>query len=267
MKSRVLGCLLACTLSACGETVELNGVPDAAGVVPTRDSASASSSVDEDAAVHDGPDAGSPFPALDSASPPGVDFDARTPSGSGPRITVNPTVYRFYPGTAMMAYPFRAANLSPNDIDAADCDAGILLQFNLTISGLPTTDTIQVWAGTTDCSQTSARELGAGPYCRQVAPPGTFGNSSQAFGSIYARNIVRFLASSTDANELDAVTSVPGPSVCQPLGSPSACVVPLNLYFLYFPAGVGSGGTPDSYTVYSQPVLVSPPSGGVCPGG
>ena len=180
-----------------------------------------------------------------------------TSSGSGPQITINPTVYRFYPGTAMKPYSFRAANLNPNDINFQDCDDDIILQFNLTISGLPTTDSIQVWAGTTDCSQSSARELGDGPYCWQVAPPGTFGNVSQEFGNIYARNITRYIGTSTAAAEFDSVDSVPGPGACHTQTTSGG--VALTLYFLYMPAGAGSGGTPDSYATYGQTVdMVGP---------
>ncbi len=173
--------------------------------------------------------------------------DGGSSSGSGPQITINPTVYRFGPnGTT--AYPFRAANLNPNDINFQDCNDDIVLQFNLSIAGLPTTDTLEVWAGATDCSQSSAREVGDGPYCWQVAQPGAFANSAVSIGNIYARNITRFIGTSTADNEFDNVTSVPGPAACHTQTTSGA--VALSLYFLYMPAGVGSGGTPDSYVTY-----------------
>jgi hypothetical protein len=184
--------------------------------------------------------------------------DGGSSSGNGPQITINPVINRYYPGgTDTKLYPFRSANMNPNDINFQDCNDNIVLQFNLSISGLPTTDEIQVWAGTTDCSQSSAREPGVGPYCWQVAPPGTFGNSMQEYGNIYARNITRFIGTTTADNEFDPIGTVPGPEACHTQTTSGA--VQLTLYFLYMPPGVGSGGTPDSYVTYGQNVdMVGP---------
>jgi hypothetical protein len=216
------------------------------------------------------PDAGDGTKDAGADEPSNVSEDSAAPSeppGDGPSITINPVISRYYPGgTDTKLYPFRPANEEPNWIDAQDCDDDIVLQFNLSIGGLPTTDTIQVWAGSTDCSQSSARQPGPGPYCWQVVPPGTFGNSMQGYGNIDARNIVRFLGSSTNGAELDAVSSDPGPSVCQPLGPvTSPCDLPLTLYFMYMPPGVGSGGTPDSYVTFDIGVFgAAPGDGGAC---
>jgi hypothetical protein len=184
-------------------------------------------------------------------------FDAgSTSTGSGPSITISPTVYRFYPN-GVTSYPVRDANVNPNDINFRDCDDNIALQFNLTISGLPTTDTIEVWAGTTDCSVASARELGDGPYCWQVAPPGTFANSQQEYGLIYARNITRFIGTTTADNEFESVSTIPGPEACHTQTTSGS--VALTLYFLYMAPGSSSADAPASYTTYGQNVdMVGP---------
>ncbi len=213
-------------------------------------------------------DVGADAPSAPSADS-GIPHEPTPTSCSGPSITIDPVVNRYYPGgTDTEPYPFRPANEEPNWLDAQDCEDDIVLQFNLSISCLPTTDTIEVWAGTTDCSQSSARQPGNGPYCWQVVPPGTFGNSMQEYGNVYARNIVRFLGTSTSGAELDPVSSDPGPSVCQPLGPvTSPCDLPLTLYFMYMPPGVGSGGTPDSYVTYDMGVFgAAAGDGGTCGG-
>jgi hypothetical protein len=183
-----------------------------------------------------------------------------------PLITINPVVNRYWPGGQDTPYPLRPANEEPSWLDGQDCQDDIVLQFNLSIACLPTTDTIEVWAGTTDCSQPSARKLGGGPYCWQVARPGTFGNSSEEYGNISARNIVRFFGASTSGAELDAVSGDPGPSVCQPLGPvTSPCDLPLTVYFMYMPSGVESGRTPDSYVTYDLGVFgAAAGDGGAC---
>src|SRR5579863_4026474 len=75
---------------------------------------------------------------------------------SGLGITINPTVQR-YTTTKSAMYPFRAQNLNPNDINFKDCSDNIVLEFQLFETGLPTIDTLQIWAGPTDCTQQSAR--------------------------------------------------------------------------------------------------------------
>jgi hypothetical protein len=67
-------------------------------------------------------------------------------------IGVSSTVPRFSPGpeTSANAYPLRQQNLSPTWINYKDCQDDINLEFTLHVSGLPCTDTLQVWAGTVD---------------------------------------------------------------------------------------------------------------------
>jgi hypothetical protein len=268
MKTRALlrMAMMACALGGCGGIADLNGddAGDGGHEGISNDSSTKVPSDDADSA----PTTPDGAPTTPDSAPSSADSGFEScpaPTDSRPSICINPTVYRFYPdGTS--PYMFRAANEDPNTIDLQDCDDNIALQFNLTISGLPTTDTIEVWAGTTDCSQPSAREAGAGPYCWQVAPPGTFANSQQEYGLIYARNITRFIGVSNPSDELDAVSGVPGSSACADVGPlTSECVTPIDLYFLYMPPGVGSGGTPDAYTVYPQAVSSLPSDGGPCP--
>jgi len=173
-------------------------------------------------------------------------------SSSGVGISVSGTVYRFTPNG--QAYNFRAANLNPNDISFQDCEDNIYLEFTLIESGLPTTDTIEVWAGTTDCSQSTARESATGgPYCWQVAPYGAFANSNTVSGKIYARNITQYIDDTTTTH-FTPPTQVPGPAACRTQTTSGS--VGISLYFLFV---MNDGITADSSTVYGQNVdMVGP---------
>jgi hypothetical protein len=173
-------------------------------------------------------------------------------SSSSMGISINPTVKRFYPD-GVTSYNFRAANFNPNDINFQDCNDNIILQFSLNLTGLPTTDTIEVWAGSTDCSQSSAREESTGPYCWQVAQRGGFANSITSVGNIYVRNITQYLDNATTLHPYP-VTSVPNIDACHTQTTSGA--VQLSLYFIFLS---NDGITADTYTTYGQNVdMVGP---------
>src|SRR5580692_3849290 len=95
---------------------------------------------------------GAALVALGSLSPRSA--DAQT----CPNITFNlgSTEPRFY-SDEKTPYPFiRPQNLDPTAINYKDCADDITIEFTLLIGNLPCTDTVQVWAGTTDCTQTTA---------------------------------------------------------------------------------------------------------------
>jgi len=171
---------------------------------------------------------------------------------NGLSITINGVVNRFYPnGTT--SYNFRAANLNPYDINFQDCSDDIILQFYLTLGGLPTTDTLQVWAGSTDCSQPSARETGSGPYCWQVASRGEFADTMTSSGNIYVRNITQYLDDTTTGH-FAPVTEVPGIGACHTQTTSGA--VALSLYFMFI---ANDGITVDDSLTYGQNVdMVGP---------
>ena len=173
-------------------------------------------------------------------------------SSSGLGITINPTVWRFHPD-GVTPYNFRAANFNPADINFQDCSDNIILQFSLYLTGLPTTDTIEVWAGSTDCTQSSAREESTGPYCWQVAPRGGFANSMTSVGNIYARNITQYLDNATTLHPAP-ITSVPGIDACHTQTTSGS--VQLSLYFIFL---ANDGISVDAYATYGQNVdMVGP---------
>lgn len=248
--------LVACSLSACGGSVALDDPQD--GGAPMGSS--------QDGRVTTTSDSGSstttPAVPTGSADAAAIDVQAcNAASSSGLGLTVSGVVYRFKPNGA--SYSFRPANEEPNWIDTQDCDDNIYLEFTLVESGLPTTDTIQVWAGTIDCSESTAR-MGStgGPYCWQVASPGQFAPSQTATGKIYVRDILQYL-DATSSPHFSPPTSVPGASACDVTSSLGDCSVPINLYFLFV---ANDGFTADSCTAYPTAAINAPGDGGTCPG-
>jgi MYXO-CTERM domain-containing protein len=129
-------------------------------------------------------------------------------------------------------YPLRPQNENPTWIDEKDCKDDIRLDFTVLMSGLPCTDTIQVWAGTTDCTQVSARQANSGAtHCWPVTAPGTFAMSATATADIRAQDIVHYIT-----NPEPPTIYAPGDvTACQSLvgGGPSRCGgVSLGLYFM-----------------------------------
>jgi len=167
-------------------------------------------------------------------------------------LSLSGAVYRYYPD-GHTAYNFRAANLNPQDINFQDCSDDIILQFSLSVTGLPTTDTLEVWAGSTDCSQTTARQTGSGPYCWQVAPRGAFANANPTTGQIHVRNLTQYVDDTT-VGHFAPVTSVPGPAACHTQTTSGA--VALSLYFMFIR---NDGITADAVLSYGQNIdMVGP---------
>jgi hypothetical protein len=172
-------------------------------------------------------------------------------------ITVVPPVNRYKPGgpdTAANQYPLRADNLDPNAINYADCNADIRLQFNLTVAGFPCTDTMQVWVGTTDCTQLSARQTTSGsPRCWPVAVNQPLAESFSL--DIRAQDIVAFIS-----NAEPPVTYVAqGIDACHSQDEPG--VVALNVTFMAMEAdGQTVDGTTTPYQLNAALVGPAPPT-------
>jgi len=193
--------------------------------------------------------------ALGVTTPARAQLEGGT-SSYGVALTTQ-TVYRFYPdGTA---YPFRAANLNPNDINFQDCEDNIVLQFNLTESGIGSTgspDILQIWAGTTDCTQPTARAGAESPFCWQVYPA-TEPILNETV-NIYARSLTRYI-------DTTLVTVPNGGNPIIGAGQPeTAChtqtssgEVAITIYFMFLP-NTGDA-TPDASTSYGLNVdMVGP---------
>jgi hypothetical protein len=180
----------------------------------------------------------------------------------GISITVSPTVPRYYPGgdTRANEYPYRPQALNPNDINYQDCISDINLEFTITIEGLSgCTDTIQVWAGPTDCTMTQARERNSGEaQCWPVAQIGAFATEQTSTANIRAQDIVAHLSDSSTA-PLPISYTPAGPSACESQDAPGS--VGLTIDFMAMePDDVTVDGTSGVYTLNGDLVGPYPPT-------
>jgi hypothetical protein len=151
-------------------------------------------------------------------------------------------------------YPLRPDNLDPTAINYSDCAADIHLQFNLNVQGLPCSDTMQVWVGTTDCTQLSARQTTSGsPRCWPVKTSVLLSQTLEV--DIRAQDIVGFIS-----NAEPPVTYQPqGIAACHSQDEPG--VVALNIAFMAMEAdGQTVDGTTTPYTLNAALVGPSPPT-------
>lgn len=173
-------------------------------------------------------------------------------------ISVNQVVPRYVGATDSNAdlFPYRAQNLQPSWINYNDCSSNIRLQFTITVSGLPCSDTIQVWAGTTDCTQVSARQANSGAtHCWPVTPTGAFAMQASSTGDIRAQDIVAFVTNP----EPPTIYSPSGVGACQSQASPGG--VSLSMYFMAIEAdGQTVDGTAAEYDFGADLVGPYPPS-------
>jgi hypothetical protein len=158
-------------------------------------------------------------------------------SGSSYGISLASTVVqRYYPNSDTKLYPFRNANLNPNDINYQDCEDDIHLVFNLIESGGSTTsspDILEIWAGTTDCTQTTARSGAESPFCWQVAGGQQFVLNAQV--DIYARVLTRYVDSTLNAVPNGGATISPSQPESACHTQTSTGQVALNIYFMFLP--------------------------------
>ena len=179
-------------------------------------------------------------------------------------MSANPLVNRYVGrrDTTANLFPLRPQNQNPTWIDHNDCEDDIRLQFTVLMGGLPCTDTIQVWAGTTDCTQVSARQANSGAtHCWPVIAPGALAMSATATADIRAQDIVHYIT-----NPVPPTIYTPGDvTACESLvgAGPSRCGgVSLGLYFMAIEAdGETVDGTSARYDVGAEFAL---PDGGSC---
>jgi MYXO-CTERM domain-containing protein len=153
-------------------------------------------------------------------------------------LSADGIVNRYYsgPDIAANAAPLRPANEQPRWIDEQDCEENIHLQFDVTASGLPCADLVQVWVGPTDCTQLIARQSSSGSSrCWPVSDAVPISESFTV--DIRAQDIVAWLSSESPPTEY----SFQGASACSVLAS-CGSGGPLQLYFMAVEA---SGQTVD----------------------
>ncbi len=177
--------------------------------------------------------------------------DAGAGSATGASISPLLAVPRFMPGSSAAA-PAHLNDFSPAAINYTDCADQIDLQLTLDLSGAPANDEIQVWAGagSADCTETSARTgtSNSSPTtfpgrCWPAAPPGTFApTGSSATARLHVLDLVSYIgqpAPPITYADVQAQVLAKGKALCQPHATTGA--VPLNIYFIFVPAGSGTG--------------------------
>ncbi len=132
-------------------------------------------------------------------------------------------VYRTYPDGS--AAPTRIVNGTQQGISRDDCLKDVTFNFPLVLTGLPTSSSLQVWAGADNC-QTTGEITGTNPTCWPVYPTNV-AQSSTVIAQVRVQDLVSQLGSSTKNLTYTAADS----SVCDNgLGSGETTV---NVNFIW----------------------------------
>ncbi len=164
----------------------------------------------------------------------------------------------------------RAENLNPEGINFSDCEQNLRMDFSLTISGFAASDeaTIQIWAGTIDCTQPINRvpEGGAAHPCWQVATPiGPLTAATTSLQkSVYARDVLRYEQPPADPTVSQGYSSSYNYSKAGELAchvQPDDAAVPLGIFFIAVdPTGTKTLGTAYEYSLTADLVAPPPPT-------
>jgi hypothetical protein len=144
----------------------------------------------------------------------------------------------------------------PSWISNADCQQNIIVRVPITITGLPTSDTMQVWAGANgvDCTQTTNLS-GTEQACWQVISGGIAPQTSLTV-DIKAQDIIAPLELAVGQK----------PAQYTP-GTAAACStitqsgpIPITLYFLFANGALGSSGADGTAATYALSVALIGPA-------
>jgi len=163
----------------------------------------------------------------------------------------------------------RAQNLNPEGINYADCEQNLRMDFSLSLSGFTATPeaSLQVWAGTIDCTQPLNRVPGGGAThpCWQVAA--SSGPMTAAMKtvtqSVFARDVLRYEQPPADpaAGQLYSSSynySTAGELACHV--QPDDAAVPLGIYFIAVDSTGNTLGTAYQYSLTADLVAPPPPT-------
>ena len=159
----------------------------------------------------------------------------------------------------------RADGHNPEGINYGDCEYNLRLDFSLATTGFGLGDGshVEIWAGTGDCSQDVNRAAdNASHPCWQVAPP-VAGPRPTLAVSVYARDILRYEASSgasTVPYEPTFNDSKAGEGACTV--QPTDAAFSLGVYFIPI-VGTTAVGTAYEYGITAD--TVGPPAPPLAP--
>jgi hypothetical protein len=158
------------------------------------------------------------------------------------QITISQTPDRRLFSDATRQAPFRAASKFPDWVNYADCASNVLLHFQLAVTGIPNNGSLQVWAGTEDCSKLEAR---TGETTRTCWPVSAVLPSQQNVSvDVQSQHIVGFLsktAAEKPKSWNDVLAVPPSSALCT---SSSNGATAVKLWFMFTDGSNNALGTP-----------------------
>jgi len=112
-------------------------------------------------------------------------------AASAQQITLSQTPDRRLYSDASKQATYRSASKFPDWINYADCASNVLLHFQLAVSSIPTNGSLQVWAGTDDCTKTEARTGDTTRTCWPVST--TLSNTQNVSVDVWSQHVVNYL--------------------------------------------------------------------------
>ncbi|MEO7109175.1 MAG: hypothetical protein ABI183_01950 [Polyangiaceae bacterium] len=169
-------------------------------------------------------------------------------------------VVQHYKSDGVTSAPHPNGGAQPSWISNADCQQNIIVRVPITMTGLPTSDTMQVWAGANGVDCTQAVNLSG---------------TTQACWQVYSGGIAPVTSTTVDIKAQDIIAPLELAIGQKPVqytpGTVAACSsitqsgpIPLTIYFLFANGAVGSSGADGTAATYALSVaLIGPaaPSG------
>jgi hypothetical protein len=153
----------------------------------------------------------------------------------------------------------RGSQFDQYGISYSDCAAGMVLSFDLTLSGFTSDETLQIWgaASPTDCTQVAART--GTPACWLLAPPVTNVSSGPAAFDVNTWDLVGNQLASVAAQRTATYAPLDS-SACRAQSGPDA--VPMYIFFMPIDSSnnVVGGSTLYRYQITTDLVAPAPPA-------
>ncbi len=175
-------------------------------------------------------------------------------SGPSAALTTGAVVLHYAPdGVTPSSHPNGS---QPSWLSNADCQQNIIVRVPITITGLPTSDTMQVWAGANGVDCTQATNLSG---------------TTQACWQVVSGGIAPQTAITVDIKAQDIIAPLELPIGQKPAqytpGTVAACSsvtqsgpIPITLYFLFANGALGSSGADGTAATYALSVALIGPA-------
>ena len=185
-------------------------------------------------------------------------------AASAQQITLSQTPDRRLYSDASKQATYRSASKYPDWVNYADCASNVLLHFQLAVSSIPTNGSLQVWAGTDDCTKTEARTGDTTRTCWPVSS--TLSNTQNVSVDVQSQHIVEYLGktASDKPKTFADLSTTPSADVCTSTSNGATAV---KLWFMFTDGSGNLLGTalswPTSIDVVGPeaPTVVTPSAG------